>query len=89
MLCADASTFGGRIKRATIVTRKSGAGYRLVVGLETESGTRMPETLQDVFESPAAARLFALRELGLSINDIRVAHGVEPSARLRQVPLSS
>jgi hypothetical protein len=64
--------FGRRIERATIVMRKSGEGYRLVLGLKTAHGTPVPETLPNCFSCAGDAQSFALHELGLQPSRIRV-----------------
>jgi hypothetical protein len=65
MLSEPAADLGMRIERATIVSRRSGEGYRLVLGLRPVHGTPMPETLADCFSSPAEAQQYAVRDLGL------------------------
>jgi hypothetical protein len=80
MLCQEALSLDRRVERATIVPRQSGPGYRLVLGFRTERGTHVPETLPGSFPTPGEARLFALRDLGLSASSIRIATEVDALA---------
>jgi hypothetical protein len=80
MLSPEGIGFGQHVVRATIVPRRTGPGYRLVLGLRTEHGTHAPETLAKSFTTPGEARLFALRDLGLSATDVRISAEINAPA---------
>ena len=61
-----------RLRRATIVARRSEPGYRIVLSLLTVRGTPAAETLLEPFATVEAARAFATGELGLDAARIRV-----------------
>jgi hypothetical protein len=73
MLKEPAADLGRRIECATIVTRRSGKEYRLVLSFKTSHGTAVPEALPDCFSTPAKARLYAIRDLGLRPDHVRTA----------------
>ena len=72
MLAVHGSGVSSRLRRATIVARRSEPGYRIVLNLLTARGTPAAETLPEPFASLEAARAFATGELGLGIDMIRV-----------------
>ena len=61
-----------RVKNATIVDRRSGPGYRLVLCLETPGGTPVIETLPDSFDTIEDAERHAIEQLGLDVGRLRV-----------------
>ncbi|MDB5690235.1 MAG: hypothetical protein JWL91_2111 [Sphingomonas bacterium] len=61
-----------RVKNATIVDRRSGPGYRLVLCIETLGGTPVIETLPDSFVTIAAAERHAIETLGLDSGRLRI-----------------
>ena len=61
-----------RVKSATIVDRRSGPGYRLVLCLETRGGTPVIETLPDSFETIESAERHAIDRLGIDAAQVRV-----------------
>jgi hypothetical protein len=61
-----------RVRNATIVDRRSGPGYRLVLCIETPGGTPVIETLPDSFESIASAERHAFEQFGLGADRLRV-----------------
>ena len=61
-----------RVKNATIVDRRSGPGYRLVLCLETPGGTPVLETLPDSFDTIEGAERHAIDQLGLDAGRLRV-----------------
>ena len=61
-----------RVKNATIVDRRSGPGYRLVLCLETSGGTPVIETLPDSFDTIEKAERHAIETLGLDSRKLRV-----------------
>ena len=72
MLNEPAADFGRRIVRATVVSRRSGEGFRVVLGLRTAHGTPLPETLPGCFSSLDEARSYAISDLGLRPDHVRV-----------------
>jgi hypothetical protein len=62
-----------RIHGATIVDRRSGPGYRVVLRQVTPSGTPIIDTLEDNFATIEAAREFALVELGVTMDRLKLA----------------
>lgn len=61
-----------RVKNATIVDRRSGPGYRLVLCMETPGGTPVIETLPDSFETIEGAERHAIEKLGLDSRRLRI-----------------
>jgi hypothetical protein len=61
-----------RVKNATIVDRRSGPGYRLVLRMETPGGTPVIETLPDSFETIEGAERHAIEKLGLDSRRLRI-----------------
>jgi hypothetical protein len=61
-----------RIRNATIVDRRSGPGYRLVLCLETPGGTPVIETLPDSFATIESAERHAFEQFGLDARSVRV-----------------
>ena len=60
-----------RVQSATIVDRRSGPGYRLVLCRMTPRGTPVVETLGDAFADIASAQRFAIDRLGISPDQVR------------------
>ena len=61
-----------RVQSATIVHRRSGPGYRLVLCLLTRGGTPVLETLADSFDSVWSAERHAIDVLGIDPTQVRV-----------------
>ena len=61
-----------RVQSATIVARRSGPGFRLVLCLRTRSGTPVLETLPDSFASVASAARYAIEQLRISRGQVRL-----------------
>lgn len=74
--------FDRQLDHATIVRKRSSPGYRLVLCLKTARGTTMPETIADIFPSPAQARLFAMRDLGLAPSNVKWGAEISQAERL-------
>jgi hypothetical protein len=60
-----------RVQSVTIVERRSGPGYRLVLCRITPRGTPVLETLPDSFVSIASARAHAVDGLGIEPTQVR------------------
>jgi len=65
-----------RVQSVTIVARRSGPGFRLVLCLRTRTGTPVLETLPDSFDSVASAERHAVEELGVPIEQVRTKAAV-------------
>jgi hypothetical protein len=63
----------GQLRKVTIVDRRSGPGYRIVLNRVTARGTPVAETLHDCFASIESARAFAVNDLGADPISITVA----------------
>jgi hypothetical protein len=61
-----------RVQSVTIVARRSGPGFRLVLCLRTRSGTPVLETLPDSFDTITSAELYAMQELGVPRDQVRM-----------------
>lgn len=64
-----------RVQSVTIVTRRSGPGYRLVLRLLSRAGTPVLETLPDSFESVEAAQRHAIEQLHVDPATVRITGG--------------
>ncbi len=60
-----------RVQSATIVDRRSGPGYRLVLCLKAPGGTPVLETLTESFATIAEAERFAIERTGVDPGHIR------------------
>jgi len=60
-----------RVQSVTIVDRRSGPGYRLVLCRMTSRGTPVLETLGDSFDTVANAQRFAIDSLGVDAGQVR------------------
>ncbi|MDB5683533.1 MAG: hypothetical protein JWM38_1747 [Sphingomonas bacterium] len=60
------------VQNVTIVDRRSGPGYRLVLRRKTAGGTPVLETLTESFASIASAEAFALESLGVDRAHVRI-----------------
>ena len=63
---------GNSVQSATIVDRRSGPGYRLVLCRKSASGTPVLETLPESFTSVAAAERYAMDSLEITPAQLRV-----------------
>ena len=60
-----------RVQSVTIVERRSGPGYRLVLCRMTPRGTPVLETLPDAFTTVDSAQSFAVESLGVGPGQVR------------------
>jgi hypothetical protein len=60
-----------RVQSVTIVGRRSGPGYRLVLRRMTTRGTPVVETLDDSFDSVDNAARYAVDTLGIPADQVR------------------
>jgi hypothetical protein len=60
-----------RVQSVTIVARRSGPGFRLVLCLLSRTGTPVLETLPNSFDTIANAEHYATQELGVPIAQVR------------------
>lgn len=60
-----------RVRSATIVDRRSGPGYRIVLCLEAPGGTPVLETLTESFATVAEAERFAIEQTGVDPGHVR------------------
>jgi hypothetical protein len=65
-----------RVQSVTIVARRSGPGFRLVLCLLSRTGTPVLETLPDSFDSIESAERYATVELGVPIAQVRTKAAV-------------
>lgn len=61
-----------RVQSVTIVARRSGPGFRLVLCLRTRTGTPVLETLPDSFDTITSAERYATEELGVPRDQVRM-----------------
>ena len=64
-------TAPNRVQSVTIVDRRSGPGYRIVLCLKSPVGTPVLETLTDAFPTIAEAERFAVEQIGVSPAEVR------------------
>jgi hypothetical protein len=64
------------VQSATIVARRSGPGFRLVLCLRSRTGTPVLETLADSFDTITSAERFATEQLGVPPTQIRMKAAV-------------
>lgn len=60
-----------RVQSVTIVDRRSGPGYRLVLCLKAPGGTPVLETLTESFATIAEAERFAVEQTGVDPGQVR------------------
>ena len=59
------------VQNVTIVDRRSGPGYRLVLCRKSPGGTPVLETLTDAFPTIADAARFAVEQIGVASTHVR------------------
>lgn len=64
-----------RVQSVTIVTRRSGPGFRLVVCLRSRVGTPVLETLPDKFLTIEEAERHAVQQLHVDPAHVRIKTG--------------
>ena len=60
-----------RVQSVTIVDRRSGPGYRIVLCLKAPGGTPVLETLTDAFATVSEAERFEVEQIGVAPADVR------------------